>query len=166
MDSTKNHNHKKIHWPRLLMYILGIIMAGSISGLANVGNIQTWYASLEKPIFNPPNSIFGPVWTLLYALMGLGLYMIWESPKSKGRNLALSLFFVQLILNFCWSFIFFYFHQPSWAALEILVLWALILLMINRFYKVNKWAAYLQIPYILWVSFASVLNISIWWLNS
>ncbi|GAB3658095.1 TspO/MBR family protein [Echinicola sediminis] len=166
MDKSINFQKLDINWLKLLGCVLGVIVLGSISGLANMGNIETWYAGLEKPDFNPPNSIFGPVWTLLYGLMGLGLYIILSSPKSKERSQALRLFFIQLFFNFCWSFIFFYFHQPGLAAIEIIVLWGLILMMIQRFYRVNKAAAYLQLPYILWVSFAAVLNISIWWLNS
>lgn len=166
MDTILDFQKNKINWLKLLVCVLGIVLLGSISGLANIGNIQTWYAGLEKPSFNPPNSVFGPVWTTLYALMGLSLYLIWQSPKTAQRTKSLRIFFVQLVFNFCWSFIFFYFHLPGLAAIEILLLWGMILWMILSFYKINHWAAYLQIPYILWVSFASILNISIWWLNS
>ncbi|WP_186755812.1 TspO/MBR family protein [Echinicola salinicaeni] len=166
MDTILDFQKNKINWLKLLICVLGIVLLGSISGLANIGNIQTWYAGLEKPSFNPPNSVFGPVWTALYALMGVSLYLIWQSPKTAQRTKSLKIFFVQLVLNFCWSFIFFYFHLPGFAAIEILILWGMILWMILSFHKINHWAAYIQIPYLLWVSFASVLNISIWWLNS
>ncbi|WP_200975482.1 TspO/MBR family protein [Echinicola sp. 20G] len=165
METTVNFDNQKINWIKLIMCVLGVVIVGSISGLANIGNIETWYAGLEKPSFNPPNSIFAPVWTSLYALMGLGLYLIWRKNQSRPRSQALIVFFIQLVFNFCWSFIFFYFHQPGLAAIEIVLLLGLIVYMINRFYQVSKVAAYLQVPYLLWVSFATVLNISIWWLN-
>ncbi|MBD8489601.1 tryptophan-rich sensory protein [Echinicola sp. CAU 1574] len=165
METTVNFQNRKINWIKLIMCVLGVIIIGSISGLANIGNIETWYAGLEKPSFNPPNSIFAPVWTTLYGLMGVGLYLIWYAPQSKARSQGVKVFFIQLSFNFCWSFIFFYFHQPGLAAIEIVLLWGLIVYMINRFYQVSKVAAYLQVPYLLWVSFATVLNISIWWLN-
>ncbi|AWW31054.1 tryptophan-rich sensory protein [Echinicola strongylocentroti] len=166
MDTTGNVSGKKINWLHLLLFVAAVVLMGSIAGVANAGNITTWYAELEKPSFNPPNSLFGPVWTVLYALMGLGLYLIWNAPKSEKRKRALQVFVVQFVLNFCWSFIFFYFHLIGWAAVEIVLLLGMIIWMIVSFKAVSKWAAYLQFPYLLWVSFATLLNISIWWLNS
>jgi translocator protein len=141
------------------------LLVGAISGLATATSIKTWYLSLDKPSFNPPNFVFGPVWTTLYILMGVSLYMIWRAQKGNARTNAIRIFGIQLVLNFAWSFIFFYFHQIFFALLEIIMIWIGVLLMIIIFRRVDKTAAYLQIPYLLWVSFASVLNASIWILN-
>ena len=141
------------------------VLTGALAGFATSSNRDPWYANLDKPWFNPPGWIFGPVWTLLYILMGISLFMIWKQPGSKERSTGLRLFALQLVLNFAWSFIFFYFHNPGLALLEILVLWLVILLMIRSFYRLNHLATYLQIPYQAWVSFATVLNASIWYLN-
>ncbi len=141
------------------------LLTGGIAGLVTSSNIESWYAYLEKPLFNPPNWLFGPVWTTLYILMGISLFIIWKQPDTAKRKSALQMFFVQLFLNFAWSFIFFYFHQTGAALLEIIILWVAISMMIIAFYRLNRWAAYLQIPYLAWVTFASVLNASIWYLN-
>ncbi|WP_304231998.1 TspO/MBR family protein [Jiulongibacter sediminis] len=138
---------------------------GGVSGFATVTGIDSWYSSINKPSFNPPNWIFAPVWTTLYALMGVSLFLIWQSPASQLRTNALIIFGIQLFLNFCWSFLFFYFESPGLALIEIVFLWGSILMMIFYFIKVKPIAGYLQIPYILWVSFASILNAAIWHLN-
>ncbi|AGA77767.1 tryptophan-rich sensory protein [Echinicola vietnamensis DSM 17526] len=165
MDTKGKASGKKINWLHLLGFMFGVMVIGSLAGIANAGNITTWYATLEKPPFNPPNSLFGPVWTVLYALMGVGIYLVWKSPDSPQRKKAIQVFIVQLVLNFCWSFIFFYFHLIGWAAIEIVLLLGMIIWMILIFRRVDKLAAYLQLPYLLWVSFATLLNVSIWWLN-
>ncbi len=136
-----------------------------ISGFATSTGLDSWYSTLNKPSFNPPGWLFAPVWTTLYALMGIGLYLIYTSPKSEERNNALRIFSIQLALNFIWSFLFFYFEKPGLALIEIVMMWVSILMMIFYFRKVNTIARNIQIPYLLWVSFASVLNASIWWLN-
>jgi translocator protein len=141
------------------------MIVGTISGIATSGNITTWYATLNKPDFNPPNYLFGPVWTGLYLLMGISLFMVWRSPSGDARNYALAVFAIQLVLNFAWSFIFFHFKQVGWALFEIILVWISILAMIIIFHRINKTAAFLQIPYFIWVSFASVLNGFIWRLN-
>ena len=141
------------------------LLVGGIAGSITSSAISTWYADLVKPSFNPPSWLFGPVWTLLYVLMGVSLYMIWKCAHSKERTSALWIFSVQLLLNFAWSFIFFYYHQTGFALLEICVLWLTILSMIISFYRIHRPAAYLQIPYLGWVTFATVLNASIWYLN-
>jgi translocator protein len=141
------------------------LIVGGIAGIAPSGSDNEWYAALDKPVFNPPDWVFGPVWTILYILMGISLYLIWKSPASPMRKLALIIFGIQLVLNFAWSFIFFFFQQPGYALIEIVVLWFSILAMIIVFHKINRVAAYLQIPYLLWVTFATLLNASIWWLN-
>jgi len=141
------------------------LVVGSVSGIATAGNITTWYATLSKPGFNPPDFLFGPVWTFLYLLMGISLFLIWKSPSAPVKTRALTVFGVQLVLNFAWSFIFFHFKLPGWAFAEILLVWFSILLMILTFFRISKMAAFLQLPYLLWVSFAAVLNGSIWYLN-
>lgn len=141
------------------------IFIGGVSGYLTSGEIPGWYFNLQKPSFNPPNYLFGPVWTLLYLLIGISLYMIWSSPQSKERKSALQIFVIQLFLNFCWSLLFFSFHLLFVSAVEILILWLSILQMLRIFRKVNLVAFYINIPYLLWVSFATLLNISIWYLN-
>lgn len=150
---------------KILVAVSLPLLVGSIAGLATSPNIKSWYAYLQKPVFSPPNWIFGPMWSLLYILMGVGLYMIWESEKSDLRRRALIVFFVQLAFNFAWSFIFFEFRLIGVAFIEILLVWISVAAMIYTFYPVNKKAALLQIPYILWVTFASLLNGAVWALN-
>jgi translocator protein len=152
------------------LFILALCIAlplvvGGLSGYLTVGGLAEWYVNLKKPSFNPPGWIFGPVWTLLYALMGISLYMILKAESHHLKNTAYALFGVQLMLNFWWSFIFFNARELGWALVEILVLWVVILSMILVFYRISKPAALLQIPYLLWVSFATVLNATLWWMN-
>ncbi len=150
---------------RLFLCLLIPLAAGGLSGIATVAGIPEWYDGLQKASFNPPNFLFGPVWTLLYILMGISLYLVWTTPESRDRSVALAAFGLQLLLNFAWSFIFFYFHQAGWALVEIILLWITIVLMIQLFHRVKPAASWLQVPYLLWVSFAAVLNAAIWKLN-
>jgi tryptophan-rich sensory protein len=140
------------------------MLVGGISGVATVAGIKDWYVHLNKPFFNPPNYLFGPVWSILYLLMGVSLFMILQS-KSITKKKAISIFFVQLFLNFWWSFLFFKFQLLGISLIEIVLMWLSILWMIIEFKKINKTAAYLQIPYLAWVTFASLLNLAIWYLN-
>jgi tryptophan-rich sensory protein len=140
------------------------LIVGGLSGYFTASNIATWYVTLNKPFFNPPNYLFGPVWTVLYLMMGISLGMI-INAKHSNKNKSLIIFSIQLVLNFFWSVIFFSLQSPGWAAIEIIAMWLSIIYMIRNFYKINKWAGWLQIPYLLWVTFASVLNISIYVLN-
>ena len=148
---------------KLTLCIILPLLVGGISGFFTSQNITNWYVYLNKPSFNPPNYLFGPVWTLLYILMGISFYLILNKPNINW--LAVGVFLTQLILNFFWSFIFFNAHNLGLALVEIIILWASILAMIILFYKTNKWAAILNIPYLLWVSFATLLNYSIFSLN-
>ena len=150
---------------RLIICLAIPLLIGSISGYLTVQGLNGWYTTLVKPSFNPPNFIFGPVWTTLYLVMGISLYMIWSDRYSPFRNRALVTFAVQLFLNFWWSILFFQFHSPVTALGEIILMWFSILYMIVAFRKVKPIAAYIQIPYLLWVSFATILTASIWWLN-
>ena len=147
----------------LLYSLLITLGAGVVGSLFTIGSIPTWYASLNKPSFNPPNFVFGPVWTFLYFLMGISLYLVLlKKPKEKN---AVNIYWIQLMLNILWSVIFFYFKSPLFAFLEIIVLWIFIFLTIRSFYKISRSASYLLIPYILWVTFATILNLSIILLN-
>ncbi|RAJ82293.1 tryptophan-rich sensory protein [Chitinophaga dinghuensis] len=138
---------------------------GAIAAYVTIQNVQFWYPVLRKPIFTPPNAVFAPVWTILYVLMGISLYLVLREPPSPKRRLALVLFGIQLFFNFWWSILFFRFHSIGIALLDIILLWLFIILMIRQFYRLSNKAANLQWPYLAWVSFASVLNFSIWYLN-
>lgn len=151
--------------------ILGsVFTTPSIAGLST-GSGLSWYAGIVKPAINPPAWVFGPVWTTLFALMGIAAFLIWSfyaeasADKKKGIKIALALFGIQLVLNTLWSIIFFGLHSPGGALIEIIFLWLAILATIIAFAKISKPAAWLLLPYILWVSFASYLNYSIWMLN-
>ena len=151
---------------KLFISILIPLLVGAISGFFTSSGVNGWFALANKPWFNPPNWIFAPVWTTLYILMGIALFLVWRANVAKTiKQTAIILFAVQLTLNFFWSFIFFKLQQPSWAFVEIILMWVAILLTILWFAKINKAAAWLLVPYICWVSFASVLNYSIWQLN-
>lgn len=124
-----------------------------------------WYDSLYQPSFTPPRWVFGPVWTVLYILMGIALYIVWNQFPRKRRENALGIFALQLLLNFLWSLFFFYFNDIEIALLDIAALWISIVMMIWMFYRVKPLAGWLIIPYLLWVSFAAALNIAYWVLN-
>lgn len=141
------------------------LMVGALAGIATAKAIPTWYATLNRPSFNPPNWLFGPVWTTLYILMGISLYLVWSQPPGKDRNMAIVAFIIQLALNFGWSFIFFYYKNLGLALVEIVVMWICIAAMIGVFYRVKPLAAYLNIPYLMWVTFATVLNAAYFRLN-
>ncbi|WP_298997039.1 TspO/MBR family protein [Flagellimonas sp. S174] len=146
--------------------VIVCLLIGFLSSFATQSSVNTWYTTLNKPSFNPPNSIFAPVWTVLYVLMGVAAGIVW----SKGFHhiwvkTALYHFGFQLLFNALWSIVFFGFKNPFWALIVILVLLTLIILTIRWFRVVSKVAAFLLIPYLLWVSFATILNFSIWQLN-
>lgn len=175
---------------KAIKFFISIIIcesAGIVGSYFTVTQINGWFRNLNKPFFNPPNWIFGPVWTILFILMGISLYLVWSSgwqpkkeKKSKGVwnkfsekllygswqkiNIIL-IFSTQLILNVLWSVIFFGFHSLSGAFFVLIMLWFAILFTIINFYRVSKVAALLLIPYILWVTFAGILNFSIWIIN-
>lgn len=151
---------------KLLFSVVFCEAAGILGSVFTVPAIPTWYASLKKPGFSPPNWLFGPVWTLLYALMGISAYLIWTQgiEKQAVRN-ALFLFVLQLVLNILWSFFFFKLQSPTHALVEIIFLWLMILLTILSFLSLSKTAALLLLPYLFWVSFATLLNFYIVKLN-
>ncbi len=156
----------KIDWTKLLISVVGCELIGILGTFFTASAIPTWYATLDKPFFAPPNWIFGPVWTLLYFLMGISLYIIWTSKSKKTvKKTAISFFLVQLALNFIWSPLFFGLRSPLLGLIDIVAMWAFIVLTIKKFYPISKTAAYLLYPYIAWVSFATVLNAAILFLN-
>jgi len=163
--------------------------AGVIGSVVTIPGVKEWFVNLQKPVFSPPNWLFAPVWSLLFLLMGISFYLVWDKNwqaknkinwlknikcSEKFENLfsnfsdktkTIAIFFIQLILNIFWSFLFFGFHNPAFAFFDLLLLWIAIFLTIIYFYRVSKWAGYLLVPYILWVSFAGVLNLFLWILN-
>jgi len=150
----------------LAVSILLPLVVGAIGGGATVSEISTWYSTINKPSLLPPNWIFGPVWTLLYILMGISFYLVWSSKiNSKKISVVWKWFLGQLSLNLLWSFLFFKWHLLWAAVLEIVILWLVILGNIIYFKKINKSAGNLLIPYLLWVTFASYLTIAVWRLN-
>jgi|SRR3989338_38592 len=155
--------------PNPLKLILAIIIcqtAGLIGALFTRSAIPDWYAFLTKPELAPPNWIFAPVWTTLYLLMGIAAFLVWKRGLDRTDvRLALSIFTVQLVLNTLWSIIFFGLRAPGWAFIEIALMWVAILASIIAFSRISKTAAWLLVPYILWVSFAAYLNYSIYILN-
>jgi len=158
---------KKNDYLKLFSAVLVSELAGIIGSLFTTPSIPSWYASLSKPSFNPPSWVFGPVWTILYALMGIAAFLVWRKGLDrKDVKIALGIFLGQLVLNSLWSIIFFGYQNPGAAFIEIIFLWLAIIATMYVFSKISKPAAWLLLPYILWVTFASFLNYSIWRLNS
>lgn len=151
---------------KLLLSILICQGAGVLGSIFTAPSIPTWYFQLTKPPFTPPDWLFAPAWTTLFLLMGISLYLVWDKGiKDREVRKAIFIFAIQLILNILWSFIFFTLKSLLFAFIEIILLWIAILLTIISFRKVSKVSAYLLLPYLFWVSFASVLNFSILILN-
>lgn len=141
-------------------------LAGVLGSIFTVNAIPVWYATLQKPALNPPAVVFGPVWTVLYLLMGLALFLVWRKGLyKKGTGLALTVFGIQLILNVLWSIVFFGLHSIAWALVVIILLWLCIFLTLILFAKISKGTMWLLVPYLLWVSFALYLNYSLFILN-
>lgn len=149
----------------LFISLGAVFAAASIGSLATFGPVKTWYPGLAKPPFNPPSWIFGPVWTLLYLMMALALALVLVSRKKKNKNGAVALFAAQLVFNSLWSVVFFGLRLLWPAFAVIVVLWFLILITALLFFRINRAASYLLLPYLAWVSFASVLNFSVATLN-
>jgi benzodiazapine receptor len=152
---------------RIFLVVATCLVIGYLSGLVTRESITTWYPTLVKPVFNPPNWIFAPVWTILYIMIGVSGGMIWNRIETDEANVkkAFKFFILQLALNALWSYLFFGLHNPLLALIEIVLLWFMIFETYTQFKKIDKVAALLLIPYLAWVSFATVLNASIWWLN-
>jgi translocator protein len=146
-------------WSALVGFIVLCLAVGGGAGYLTSNSVLTWFPTLVKPSFNPPAWLFAPIWTTLYIMMAVAAWLVW---LSKG---SLVLFYVQLALNFAWSLLFFGLHSPAMALIDIAAMWIAILLTLLGFWKVDARAGWLLVPYLAWVSFASVLNASIWWLN-
>ena len=160
----------KIRWWRLLGAILLCQGAGGLGALCTSAGLRQWYPRLKKPAFTPPNGVFGPVWTTLYGLMGLALYLAERAAAARPQAHQLArragtLFALQLGLNVGWSFLFFARRAPLAALVELLALWGAIVLTIRTFARLSRVAAALLVPYLLWSTFAAALNGAIWWLN-
>lgn len=152
-------------WLALLGFVALTLLAASLGGGATATSVGTWYQELAKPEWNPPRWLFGPVWTALYLMMAVAAWRVWRHREHPERLRALRWFFAQLALNTLWSFLFFGLRRPDLAFIEILVLWGAIVATGLKFWRIDRPAALLWLPYVLWVSFASVLNGTVWWLN-
>ncbi len=156
---------ERTRWIGLVVFIVVCLGAGGLGAIATTPEIEGWYKTIAKPTWNPPGWIFGPVWTTLYIMMAIAGWLVWKQAGFKAAMLPLTSFGVQLLLNVAWSWIFFGMHQPGWAFTEIIVLWLAILTTTILFFKKSTFAGSLMVPYLAWVSFASVLNFTIWQLN-
>jgi translocator protein len=155
-----------LFWRHLALSTLPIIATSLAGNAVTMPKIQGWYATIVKPSFNPPNWLFGPVWTLLFLMMAYAVYRIWRlEAQTPGRSAALVTFYLQLALNFGWSLAFFGMESPLLGLVVIAPFLALIIVTIVQFRPLDRMAALLLVPYAAWVSFATVLNISLWWLN-
>jgi tryptophan-rich sensory protein len=151
---------------KLVISVATPLAVGGLSGFTTARGVTNWYPTLTKPSFNPPAWVFGPTWTLLYILMGVAAFLVWRKGlELEGVKLALSVFLLQLALNGLWSILFFGMQMPGWALVEIVLLWLAIGATIVLFWRVAPTAGALLLPYGAWVSFATVLNASLWWLN-
>ncbi|HHV23830.1 MAG TPA: tryptophan-rich sensory protein [Methanosarcina sp.] len=158
---------QRVNLSKLVVSILLCQFAGLIGSVFTASSLENWYLFLEKPAFNPPAWVFFPAWVTLYTLMGISLYLVWEKGLQEQEvKKGMFIFGIQLGLNALWSILFFGLKSPYYAFVEIVLLWFAILLTILKFRKISKTASYLLFPYILWVSFAMLLNYYIWILNS
>jgi len=153
------------NWPALLGAIVVCELAGIIPSLLTAEEVATWYPTLTKPAFTPPSWVFGPVWTTLYLLMGVALYLVWQSDRGRVRQVALAAFGAQLVLNAAWTLVFFGSRAIFGGLVVILVLLAAILVTMAAFARIDRRAALLLVPYLLWVGFATALNYELWRLN-
>ena len=150
----------------LAMSILLCFGAAWVGSRLTAPSLSGWYTSLRKPAWTPPNWVFGPVWSALYLCMAIAAWLVWRKLELPGAKLALFLFAFQLVLNVCWSGIFFTLHNPGAAFVEIVVLWLSILATALAFWPLSQAASWLMAPYLLWVAFAAMLNYAIWRLNA
>ena len=153
-------------WIGLALFVVVCLGAGGLGAIATTPEIDGWYKTIEKPAWNPPDYIFGPVWTTLFLMMAIAGWLVWQRAGARDAAMALTLFGIQLVLNVAWSWIFFAAHQPGWAFAEMIILWLAILATTVAFFRSSQSAGWLMLPYLAWVSFASVLNFAIWRMNS
>ncbi|AIS31676.1 TspO/MBR family protein [Methanobacterium formicicum] len=160
----ENFNLREV--PRLIASILIVFFSGAVGSLATFPEITTWYAALAKPAWTPPNEWFGPIWTTLYILIGIALFLVWRQGwDRRDVRFAIGIFAVQLVLNILWSLVFFGLHSILGGFIIIFLLWIAILANMVAFYVLSKPAGLLFVPYIIWVSIASYLNYSVMLLN-
>jgi translocator protein len=151
-----------MRWFGLLLWLLLPLLAGAFGSQFQPG---AWYAALDKPSWNPPSWVFGPVWTVLYIMMGVAAWLVWDRYRSAARA-ALAVFVVQVVFNGLWSYLFFGLQSPALAFAGIVILWSLIVTTLVLFWRARTVAGVLLLPYLAWVSFAAVLNFAIWQLNA
>ena len=164
MITTKS-NELSSQW-KFIIAVFICQAVGIVSGLLTQNEMTTWFSSLNKPSWNPPAYLFGPVWTTLYLLMGISLWLVWKSNAPETQKLRAELTFaLQLFLNFMWSILFFNIHSPALAFVDIVLMIVAILMTIGRFARISRLAAWLLVPYLMWVCFATVLNYRIWAMN-
>ena len=149
----------------LFVALVACYGAAAVGGILTSSSVSTWYQTLHKPAFNPPGWVFGPVWTVLYGMMAVAVWLVWRGAGGNEARVPVALFAVQLVLNVAWSALFFGLRQPGWAFLEICLLWVAIGASLVSFVRISPLAGWLMAPYLLWVSFAAILNLSVWLLN-
>jgi benzodiazapine receptor len=158
--------NRKFQFLPLIISLLISLSIGAIGGLLTRESVDTWYKTINKPSFTPPDNVFGPVWTSLFILMGIAAYLVWKKRKIvSGYSLAATVYGIQLFLNLLWSYLFFFKHQIGLALIEICIFLLVLLINAYLFYRINKTSGWLFLPYILWVSFATYLTYSIFILN-
>jgi tryptophan-rich sensory protein len=166
LDSIRDSRGERgIDWVVLLGSIVVCELAGIVPSILTAEDVATWYPTLAKPAFTPPSWVFGPVWTTLYLLMGVALYLVWRSDRGRVRRVALAAFGVQLVLNAAWSLVFFGSREIFGGLVVIVALLAVILATMALFARIDRRAAALLVPYLLWVGFATALNYELWQLN-
>ena len=169
MNANDHEDHRQLSTPTLVLGLAVSIaicfLAGAIGGLATSSSVGGWYTEINKPEWNPPGWVFAPVWSTLYLMMGISVWLVWKNSGIQKSKIALGWFLFHLVLNVIWSLLFFGLHQPGWAFIEIVFLWLAIVIAIVLFYRHSKLAAVLLVPYLLWVSFASFLNYTLWSMN-
>jgi len=159
------HNNKFQFLPFLISLLITFAIA-AVASLVTIPQVQGWYTTLNKPGFNPPKQLFGPVWSVLYVMIAVAAYLVWKQrDNSASYHTTRWVYFLQLLLNFSWSIVFFGLHQILPAFIIIVLLWLSIVATMYYFARFSKLACWLLLPYLLWVSFASVLNFSIYMLN-
>lgn len=164
-DGNPQRMTARTRWIGLAIFLGICLGAGGLGAIATTPEIDGWYRTVAKPPWNPPNSVFGPVWTTLFVMMAVAAWLVWRPAGFIAAKVPLLLFTVQLALNVAWSWIFFGLHQPGWAFVEIVTLWAAIAVTMREFFLRSRLAGWLLVPYLAWVSFAAVLNFAIWRLS-
>ena len=165
MTELAHNPSRRTVWLTFFGFVLACFAVSAIGGAVTATSVGTWYRELNKPGFTPPDGVFAPVWTTLYAMMAVAAWRVWRRVGFAGGRNALTLFGVQLAFNLAWSFLFFGFQAIGWAFAEILLLWGLILATIRVFVRIDRAAGLLLVPYLLWVTYAAALTGTIWHLN-